>query len=44
MRRVTVPDCEALAKAVLAAKDANETGALIEAFEAGSGDRVRRRG
>jgi phosphotransferase system enzyme I (PtsI) len=44
MRQITVPACEALAKAVLLAKDANETGELIDAFEAGKGERVRRKG
>jgi phosphoenolpyruvate-protein phosphotransferase (PTS system enzyme I) len=33
LRRVTVPACEALAKEVLAAGDANETAAMIERFD-----------
>jgi phosphotransferase system enzyme I (PtsI) len=43
MRRIKVPACEALAKAVLLAKDANETGELIEAFQSGREERVRRK-
>jgi hypothetical protein len=34
MRRVSVPECEALAKASLASGDADETAKLIEAFGA----------
>ena len=34
MRRVAVPECEALAKAALASGDADETAKLIEAFGA----------
>ena len=33
LRRVTVPGCEALAKEVLAAGDADETAAMIERFD-----------
>jgi phosphotransferase system enzyme I (PtsI) len=43
MRKLTVPACEQLARAILEARDANETGDLIEAFEGKRGDRVRRK-
>jgi phosphotransferase system enzyme I (PtsI) len=43
MRRVSVPECEALAKASLASGDADETARLIEAFGATKGEKHGRR-
>jgi phosphotransferase system enzyme I (PtsI) len=43
MRRVTVPECEKLAKSVLSAADADEAGALIDAFDDAKAERPRKR-
>jgi phosphotransferase system enzyme I (PtsI) len=44
MRRVTVPECEALAKSVLRSADADEAGVSLDAFDGAKGDRQKRKG
>lgn len=44
MRRVAVPECEALARSVLDCGGADESAALLEAFDGAKGDRGRKRG
>src|SRR5262249_46129510 len=42
MRRVSVPECEALARSVLASGDADQSGVLIDAFDGSEKDRRKR--
>jgi phosphoenolpyruvate-protein phosphotransferase (PTS system enzyme I) len=43
MRRVTVPECEALSRAVLDCSGGDEAAALLDAFDVPKGDRARRK-